>query len=234
MKIFKFYKALDQWEDDLDNPNQYECSTLVLTVSPLLPCRGGHCVPVFIVTRPQSPTWRGPLHVASSGLPTPSFLAPLWYPYGALRPSWSSSIRRKRMDFLILIIAAGMSPWLICRYWFPAQISASSASIDQASNGRVPGFLQGKVSINLMRVLSLCLSNMLLIIMSQRIRTQLSFSSQREHDDSAWASYLWSRRWLCLYCLIMTRRTRILRVSHISVCPLCSALLSSPLLPPLT
>ena len=28
MKIFQFYKALDQWEQDLDPPNQWESSTL--------------------------------------------------------------------------------------------------------------------------------------------------------------------------------------------------------------
>ena len=30
MQIFQFYKALDQWEQDLDNPDQWECSTLLL------------------------------------------------------------------------------------------------------------------------------------------------------------------------------------------------------------
>ena len=29
MKIFQFYKALDQWEHDLDPLDQWECSTLV-------------------------------------------------------------------------------------------------------------------------------------------------------------------------------------------------------------
>ena len=32
MKIFQFYKALDQWEHDLDPPDQWECSTLYLTL----------------------------------------------------------------------------------------------------------------------------------------------------------------------------------------------------------
>ena len=31
MKIFQSYKGLDQWEHDLDNPDQWECSTLVLS-----------------------------------------------------------------------------------------------------------------------------------------------------------------------------------------------------------
>ena len=31
MKIFQFYKALDQWEPSLDPPDQWECSTLPFT-----------------------------------------------------------------------------------------------------------------------------------------------------------------------------------------------------------
>ena len=35
MKIFQFYEALSQWEHGLDNPDQWECSTLLYTGSKL-------------------------------------------------------------------------------------------------------------------------------------------------------------------------------------------------------
>ena len=39
MKIFQFYKALDQWEPRLEPPDQWECSTLlnIIIPVPLLP-----------------------------------------------------------------------------------------------------------------------------------------------------------------------------------------------------
>ena len=36
-KIFQFYKALDQWEQDLEPPDQWECSTLRLRESRVFP-----------------------------------------------------------------------------------------------------------------------------------------------------------------------------------------------------
>ena len=58
MKIFQFSKALDQWEHDLEPPDQWECSTLPTLASP---CGGrrSQCLlstPAMVI-RQQSVCW---------------------------------------------------------------------------------------------------------------------------------------------------------------------------------